>query len=458
MFGAAPNLFAHPQNILLSVLSCVWTSRPITGSQSSRCAHAAASFAAGGTRTGVQSASSITWPGAEEQRLREVRADELRADREVLALGRHDAARDDEPRDAGEVEGAREDVAQVHLERVVHLLAELERRGRGGRAEQDVARLERLVEVLLEQRPHARARGRSRRRGNPTRGRTSRAGCGAAPRGRILRGATRRRADRCRRRRRRGGRSGRRRSARGSTRPRPSRRCSRSESRTGVWGRRTFTSVAPAASSARAAAITASRTRRVDGVAEVLVGEADLESADALRGGRATTGAGAASAHVASSGSGPAIDFEEARRVLDGASERSDLVERRAERDEAVAADAAVGRLEADGAGERRRLPHRAAGVAAEPDERRVRPRPRRPSRRSIRPACGSRPTGCARGRTPSSRWTSPSRTRPCSSCRRSPRRRRGTAASRSRRRAGGSSRGCGCRTSPAIRSRRCCP
>ena len=56
--------------------------------------------------------------------------------------------------------------------------------------------------------------------------------------------------------------------------------------------------------------------------------------------------------------------------VLDGARERPDLVERRAEGEQAVARDAAVGRLEADDAAQRGRLADRAAGVGAERDRR----------------------------------------------------------------------------------------
>ena len=73
--------------------------------------------------------------------------------------------------------------------------------------------------------------------------------------------------------------------------------------------------------------------------------------------------------------------------------ERSDLIERRRERDQAVARDAAVGRLEADDAAERGGLPDRAAGVRAE-RERHHRPRPRRPIRRSSRRASDPAPTG----------------------------------------------------------------
>ena len=44
------------------------------------------------------------------------------------------------------------------------------------------------------------------------------------------------------------------------------------------------------------------------------------------------------------------------------------MIERRRERDEAVPTDATVRRLHADDAAERRRLPHRAAGLRAERD------------------------------------------------------------------------------------------
>ena len=103
--------------------------------------------------------------------------------------------------------------------------------------------------------------------------------------------------------------------------------------------------------------------------------------------------------------------------------ERADLIERRRERDQAVARHAAVGRLQADDAAERRRLADRAAGVGAERERRHAARRPRPPIRRSSRPACDRAPTDCAPARTPSSRSTSPSRTRRSWSCRRSPRR-----------------------------------
>ena len=61
---------------------------------------------------------------------------------------------------------------------------------------------------------------------------------------------------------------------------------------------------------------------------------------------------------------------EDVGGVLHGPRERADLIERRAEGEQAVARDAAVGRLEADDAAERARLADRAAGVGAERDRR----------------------------------------------------------------------------------------
>ena len=61
-----------------------------------------------------------------------------------------------------------------------------------------------------------------------------------------------------------------------------------------------------------------------------------------------------------------ADDLEQQRGVRDGRRERTDLIEAAGERDEPVARHAAVGRLHADDAAQRRRLADRAAGVAAE--------------------------------------------------------------------------------------------
>ena len=54
------------------------------------------------------------------------------------------------------------------------------------------------------------------------------------------------------------------------------------------------------------------------------------------------------------------------RRIAHGARHRPHLVERRGVGDDAVAADAAVGRLDADDAAVRGRLADRAAGIGAE--------------------------------------------------------------------------------------------
>ena len=118
-------------------------------------------------------------------------------------------------------------------------------------------------------------------------------------------------------------------------------------------------------------------------------------------------------------GSGPARTPSVERRVGGRPRDRADLIERRGERQQAVAGDAAVGRLQADDAAERRRLADRSAGVGAERQRRAARgDRRRRAAARAAR-ACDRSPTDSARGRTRSSRWTIPSRTRRSSSCRR---------------------------------------
>ena len=135
-------------------------------------------------------------------------------------------------------------------------------------------------------------------------------------------------------------------------------------------------------------------------------------------------------------GSGPAITDSASAASSTVRANGSDLIERRGKGQQAVARDAAVGRLQPDDAAERRRLTDRSAGVGAERERHACRPRRPPPTRRSIRRACGRAPTGCAPGRTPSSRSTSPSRTRRSSSCRRSRRRRPRAAVTSWRRRA----------------------
>ena len=101
---------------------------------------------------------------------------------------------------------------------------------------------------------------------------------------------------------------------------------------------------------------------------------------------------------VESRGSWPAIASSTSAASRHGARERADLVERRGEGDQAVARHAAVGRLQADDAAERRRLADRAAGVGAERHRRHAgRHRRRRPAARAARRR-GRGPTGCADG------------------------------------------------------------
>ena len=119
----------------------------------------------------------------------------------------------------------------------------------------------------------------------------------------------------------------------------------------------------------------------------------------------------------------PADDVEHERGVLHRGGERADLVEAAGEGDEPVAADVAVRRLDPDHAAQRGRLADRATGVAAEGDggEPGGDGRGAAAARAAGHPARGR--AGCASGRTPSSRCSSPWRTRRGSSCR--PRRRR---------------------------------
>ena len=139
-----------------------------------------------------------------------------------------------------------------------------------------------------------------------------------------------------------------------------------------------------------------------------------------------------------------------APRVGDIAGERARLVQRRGERDHAVAGTRAVSWLEG-----RRSHTARPAGGSS----RRCRcrsptaPRRRRPRRRSpprTRPARGGCPTGCGPVRTPSSRWRTPSRTHPGWSWPAASRRPAEGWRRPWRCRAGGSPRGCASRTGSA--------
>ena len=134
------------------------------------------------------------------------------------------------------------------------------------------------------------------------------------------------------------------------------------------------------------------------------------------------------------------------RRVEDGPGHRAGLVEGVGERDQAVARHPAVRRLHADRAGDGAGLADRPAGVGAE-RERRLERRDRgRRTRRRSRRGSGRGPTGCGSGRRPSARSRSPSRTRPCWSCRGSAGRPRAAGRPPSRRTAAPSPRGSGSR------------
>ena len=136
------------------------------------------------------------------------------------------------------------------------------------------------------------------------------------------------------------------------------------------------------------------------------------------------------SALVESFGSCPAIEPSRIAQSSHGARERARVIERRRERHHAPARATAIGRLHADDAAERRRLADRAAGVGAGRAHRQPRRhRGRRTAGRAAghqhgRRRPGGASTGSPPGHRPRSCWTSPWRTRPCSSCRGRPRRR----------------------------------
>ena len=99
-------------------------------------------------------------------------------------------------------------------------------------------------------------------------------------------------------------------------------------------------------------------------------------------------------AEVESRSSRPDDRVQQRRGVTGVAPERSDLVERAGEGDEAVAADPAVGRLHPDDPAERGRLADRAAGVACRWTAARGTRPPRPPSPRDEPPGTRSRSQG----------------------------------------------------------------
>ena len=161
---------------------------------------------------------------------------------------------------------------------------------------------------------------------------------------------------------------------------------------------------------------------------------------------------------VESIGSWPPITSSSERGIGDRRAERTDLVEARRERDEPVAGDQPVGRLHADHAAERRGQADRAAGVGAERERQRSPRRPRPRCRPTTRRRLGWGRAGSRWARTPSSRSTSPSRTRRGSSCRPGSRRPRRAARPRSPCTAGASPRGCATSTSSGCRACTGCP
>lgn len=80
---------------------------------------------------------------------RQVRSDDLHADRQPVG----ETARQRQRRRAGEVDGNRAYVHQVHGQRIGNFFADLERRSRRGGSDEDVHLLERPVKVLFDQGP-----------------------------------------------------------------------------------------------------------------------------------------------------------------------------------------------------------------------------------------------------------------------------------------------------------------
>ena len=126
----------------------------------------------------------------------------------------------------------------------------------------------------------------------------------------------------------------------------------------------------------------------------------------------------------------PGHRAQQDRAILHRAGERPGLVERGGERHDAPARAPPIGRLDAGDAAERGRLADRAAGVGRRSPPAPAAPPPPRPTRRTSRPAparrcCpGAASTGSPPRPRPRSCSTSPWRTRPCSPCRGTPRRR----------------------------------
>ena len=155
---------------------------------------------------------------------------------------------------------------------------------------------------------------------------------------------------------------------------------------------------------------------RLDALAERLRDDAHPETVDAV------IQAGEVVGHVLVQARGVAVVLarhrpEQQRGIADAPRERSHRVERRRERDQPVTGHQPVRRLHPHHAAERRRLAHRPARVRAERPHDLAGGHGGGAARRWSRRAPVPGPTGCGRVRTPSSRWTSPSRTRRSWSC-----------------------------------------
>src|SRR5205823_14122260 len=122
VLGGAPNCVEQPQKIFDRVRSWAWTSRPMTGSKS------ATGMSAALQRRGQRGVGRLGGAGDAEQRLFVERsADQLQADG---PFPRIETTGDGDARKPGQVGRDGVDVVQVHRERVVQLLAQLERRRR----------------------------------------------------------------------------------------------------------------------------------------------------------------------------------------------------------------------------------------------------------------------------------------------------------------------------------------
>src|SRR5574341_208146 len=153
VFGAEPKVVEHPQNILERVSSWAWTSSPITVSYT---VVAAVVVMPGSSDRSLPrlplGGALVSGCRAQNRGFRERLTDHLEADRQAV---RRKPARQRHRGHTRQVDGNREDIREVHLQRVLRLFADSER-GRGrGRRDDHVHPLEGSIEVSLDQRAHA---------------------------------------------------------------------------------------------------------------------------------------------------------------------------------------------------------------------------------------------------------------------------------------------------------------